>query len=110
MLWYNCMYLLYKENKTQTCLDKKVFRIAACLSILVLKEEKNQDYFVTPVSYPYFLLIMTTLITFYTVYSFLLNSLYIRIPKVSNFYRINETYMRIILMGQYVRELTIAWR
>ncbi len=98
-----------RKNSSQTCLDKKVFRAAARLFWFLKKkkekkekkeENENDDdisYFVildkrAPISYPYFLLIMTSIIAFYTTYSLLLNSLYIRSPKVSNFYSINQTY------------------
>ncbi len=87
-----------RKKKRQTWLDKKVFQAASRL-FWFLKKKKNQDdtsYFVildkrAPVSYPYYLLIMTTLITFYTVYTILVNSLYIRYPRVSNFNSINGT-------------------
>ncbi len=73
-----------RRNKSQTCLDKKVFRAAARL-FWFLKKRKNQDntsYFVildkrAPVSYPYYLLVMTIMITINTIYTLMVNSLYI---------------------------------
>ncbi len=70
-----------RKNKSQTYVDKMVFRVVARL-FWFLKKKKDQDntsYFVildkrAPLYYPYFLLLMTTTIAFYTVYSFLINS------------------------------------
>ena len=113
-----CICYRRKDN-SQTRFDKGAFRVAARL-FWFLKKKKDQDgisYFVildkrAPIYYPYFLLFMTTVIIFYTGYSFVLNS--VEIQYATTYYTyfydyfINGTYYYDYYYDDYDEDSSIC--